>query len=249
VSEFIVNPDTYLDTDSIGLYYSHPSIRTGWAMDSITHGRSWPNRSSSSDDENLTSGWLRRSWGTLLRDLGYQYDFVSYLDVAEGRIDLSKRFKVIILPQILCLSDQEVKQLRNFLKSGGTLIADALYGLLTETGRGRQTGALDILFGVSRDESRGYPDGKGLTEIAAERYTKPFPERLHAYDGVLRKGAMVVFERGTRAAGGAGGEPVASAQAVVRHNSDGGGAFYLNLCPTAYAYFPFSERRNRPPAA
>jgi len=39
-----------------------------------------------------------------LEDLGYQYDFISYLDVKEGRIDLSKRFKVIILPQVICLS-------------------------------------------------------------------------------------------------------------------------------------------------
>jgi hypothetical protein len=39
------------------------------------------------------------SWCKILEDLGYQYDFISYLDVQEGRIDLSKRFKVIILPQ------------------------------------------------------------------------------------------------------------------------------------------------------
>lgn len=219
-SEFIVDPDTYLDTDPIGIYYSHPSIRAGWVMDSITHGRTWPNRSSSLDDDNLSSARLRESWSRLLEDLGYQYDFISYLDVQEGRIALNQRFKVIILPRVICLSDTEVQALRAFVKSGGVLIADSLTGLLTETGRGRKTGALDDLFGVTRDESKGYLDGKSLTEVDAEYGERPFPERLRAYKGSLRKGSMVVFERGTK---------------VVRKP----GTVYLNLTPLAYAYLPY----------
>ena len=123
------------------------------------------------DSDNLSSGRLRVSWCKLLEDLGYQYDFISYLDVKEGRIDLSKRFKVIILPQVICLSESEVSALSDFVRSGGMLIADAICGLLTETGRGRAEGALDDLFGIRRDESRGYLDGRGITEIDAE-YSK-----------------------------------------------------------------------------
>ncbi len=103
VSEFIVHPNTYLDTDPIGIYYSHPSIRAGWVMDSIVHGRTWSNRSSSIDDANLSSAHLRSSWCRLLEDLGYQHEFISYLDVQEGRISLAKKYKVIILPQSICL--------------------------------------------------------------------------------------------------------------------------------------------------
>ena len=218
VSEFIVNPDSYLETDPIGLYYSHPSIRVSWAMDAITHGSSWPNRSSSLDEDNLTSAHLRRSWGTLLRDLGYQYDYISYLDVQEGRVDLSARFKVIILPQVICLSDAEADALRRFVKSGGTLVADNLPGILTETGRGRKPGALDDLFGVSRDESQGYLNGRTLTEIDGEHFNQPFPRRLHAYEGALKRGALVIYERGTRL-------PKEKKHAV-----------YLNLTPAAYWY-------------
>jgi hypothetical protein len=219
VSEFIVDPDTYLNTDPIGIYYSHPSIRAGWVMDSITHGRTWPNRSSSLDDDNLSATRIRESWSRLLEDLGYQYDFISYLDVSEKRVDLNQRFKVIILPRVICLSDTEAEALKAFVKSGGVLIADSLTGLLTETGRGRKAGALDDLFGVTRDESKGYLDGGGLTEIDAEYGDRPFPERLRAYKGSLRKGSMVVFERGTRVVGKAG-------------------AVYLNLTPLAYEYLP-----------
>ncbi len=224
-SEFIVKPDTVLEADPIGIYYSQPSIRVGWAMDSIPHGSTWPNRSSSLDDENLSSGRLRLSWCKLLEDLGYQYDFISYLDVEEKRVDLSKRFKVLILPQTVCLSDVEAEALRSFVKAGGFLIADNLTGLLTGTGRGRKAGALDGLFRVTRDESRGYLDGKGLTEVDAEYGSQPYPRRLHAYEGSIHHGAMVVFERGT--------------QVLIRNRPGSGRTLYLNLTPLAYEYFPY----------
>lgn len=219
-SEFIVNPGAHLEADPIGIYYSHPSIRVGWAMDATTHGSTWPSRSSSLDDANLTSTWLRRSWGTLLRDLGYQYDYVSYLDVLEKRVDLSS-FKVMILPQVICISDAEASALRAFVKAGGTLIADNLAGLLTETGRGRSRGALDDLFGVSRDESKGYLDGRTVAEIDGEYYNQPFPRRLRAYDGSLKRGELVVYKRGTTVS-------PANPRAV-----------YLNLSPAVYSYSPY----------
>ena len=220
ISKYMVDPNAHLETDPIGIYYSHPSIRASWVMDCIPHGRTWPNRLSSLDDENLTSAHLRSSWCRLLEDLGYQYDFISYLDVQESRIDLSKHFKVIILPQIICLSDAEANALKAFVKSGGILIADNLTGILNEGGRGRTTGALDDLFGIVRDESKGYLNGRGLTEIDAEYADKPFPMRLRGYSGSLHRGSLVVYERGTR---------------VQSRNSR---AIYLNLTPLAYEYSP-----------
>jgi hypothetical protein len=107
VSEPIVNPNTVFDPDPIGIYYSHPSIQAGWAMDAATHGKSWVNRKSSINDSNQTAGVLRKVWCKLLEDMGFQYDFISYLDVEEGVIDLNKKFKVIILPRTICFSDRE----------------------------------------------------------------------------------------------------------------------------------------------
>ena len=237
--EFIINPDSYLETDPIGLYYSHPSIRAGWAMDSITHGATWPKRLTSMDDANLSSAHLRLSWCKLLEDLGYQYDFISYLDVHEGRIDLVKRFKVIILPQTLCLSERETRALRQFVQSGGMLIADTLCGLLSETGRGRRAGALDDLFGIVRDESRGYLNGQTVVEVDAENFQKPFPERLKAYEGALLYRSMVVFERGTKAASGSASEAAGSAVALIRRKTEKGETLYLNLTPLAYAYLSY----------
>ena len=238
-SEFIVHPDSYLETDPIALYYSHPSIRAGWAMDSIVHGANWPRRETSIDETNLSSAYLRLSWCKLLEDLGYQYDFVNYLDVLEGRGDLADRFKVIILPQTICLAEREAQVLREFVQSGGVLIADTVCGLLTETGRGRSPGALDDLFGLRRDESSGYLNGQGLTEVDAEASQKPFPDRLRAYDGALQYGSMFVFERGTQAEPGAGHKVAGRADVLIRRQTGRGQTLYLNLTPLAYAYFPY----------
>jgi hypothetical protein len=103
VSEPIVNPKTVFDPDPIGIYYSHSSLEAGWAMDAIVHGRNWVNRNGSIDNKNQTMGILRNVWCKVLEDLGFQYDFISYLDVQEEMLKLSNRFKVIILPKTVCL--------------------------------------------------------------------------------------------------------------------------------------------------
>ena len=125
----LVNSKTRFDPDPIAIYLSQPSIRASWAMDALYHGRTWPNRLSSMDNRNQSAGLLRSVWCRTLEDLGYQYDFVSSLDLLEDRIDLSKRFKVIILPKTVCLSDQEALVLEEFLRQGGLLLADAMCGL------------------------------------------------------------------------------------------------------------------------
>jgi hypothetical protein len=196
VSEAIVDPESRFHADPIGIYYSHPSIQASWAMDALVHGKTWVNRKGSIDDENQSIGVLRKVWCKTLEDLGFQYDFISYLDVREGRDDLS-RFKVVILPKTLCLSDREAEVLSAFVEQGGTLVADHLCGLFDERGKAGKAGVLDEIFGVRRNDGAGYMNGKGLSEIDGEKYERPFSERLTYYDGALRHRGMVVFERGT----------------------------------------------------
>ena len=241
VSEPIVNPKTLFDPDPIGIYYSHPSLQAGWAMDAIVHGKSWVNRNGSIDSKNQTMGILRNVWCKVLEDLGFQYDFISYLDVEEGRIDLNKRFKVIILPRTICLSDLEAQALRNFVTEGGTLLADYLCGVLDEHGKGRTKGALDDLFGVLRDESAGYMNGGGLTEIDGEKYQQSFLRRFTHYDGANRFQGIVVFERGTRHRTGATGIEIKGGlglfhrpSVLIESRAGKGLTIYLNLSPVEY---------------
>jgi hypothetical protein len=241
VSKVIVDPKTVFDSDPIGIYYSHPSIQAGWAMDAITHGKTWINRKGSIDDHNQTKGVLRKVWCKLLEDLGLQYDFISYLNVREGTVNLNKKFKVIILPRTICLSDREAEVLKRFAMQGGTLIADYLCGVLDEHGKGRIRGVLDDPFGIERDESAGYMNRKGLTEIDGEKHKQPFLERFTYYDGAYRYNDIVVFERGTKHK--LGTETIIikgalgmfhNASVVIKNNIGKGHAFYLNLSPIEY---------------
>ena len=166
---------------------------------------------------------------------------VIYLDVKEGEVDLSKRFKVIILPKTICLSDREAEILKRFVMEGGTLVADNLCGVLDEHGKGREKGALDDLFGIKRDESAGYMNGEGLTEIDGEKYQQPFLNRFTYYDGAYRYKDIVVFERGTkhrpeteaiRIEGALGHFHKASV--LIKNRTGKGQTIYLNLSPVEY---------------
>jgi len=241
VSEPIVNPKTLFDPDPIGIYYSHPSLQAGWAMDAIVHGRNWVHRNGSIDNRNQTMGILRNVWCKTLEDLGFQYDFISYLDVQEEMLKLSDRFKVIILPKTVCLSEKEAQTLREFVYHGGILIADYLCGIMDQHGRGRERGILDGLFGIVRDETTGYMNGVGLTEIDGEKYQKPFLDRFSYYEGAYRYRDIVVFERGTKHRPGCRGVEIRKffgkfhqASVIIENQLGKGRTFYLNLTPLEY---------------
>lgn len=241
VSEPIVNPKTLFDPDPIGIYYSHPSLQAGWAMDAIVHDKSWVNRNGSIDNKNQTMGILRNVWCKVLEDLGFQYDFISYLDVEEESVKLNKKFRVIILPKTVCLSEKEAQTLKEFVHHGGILIADYLCGIMDQQGRGREKGILDDLFGIVRDESAGYMNGVGLTEIDGEKYEQPFLKRFTHYDGAYRFQDIVVFERGTRHRAGIKGIEIKGglglfhrASVLIENQFGKGRTFYLNLAPLEY---------------
>jgi len=123
------------------------------------------------------------------------------------------------------------------------LIADTLCGLMSETGRGRKTGALDNI-GVSRNESRGYLNGRTLTEVDGEQHNKPFRSGCTRRRARSRYRSMIVFERGTRAAPVPPEKRRAGAQTLMPRKRGKGRTLYLNLTPLSYAYFPYRAARS-----
>ncbi|MDA3788723.1 MAG: beta-galactosidase, partial [Desulfobacula sp.] len=244
ISEYIVNKNSLFFPDPIGIYYSHPSIQAGWAMDALVHGKTWPKRLSSIDNENQSSGVLRKAWCKTLEDLGYQYDFINYLDVKESKIDLNRHFKVIVLPKTICLSKKEAHAFRQFVEKGGVIIADNLCGLFDEHGKWRKTGILDDLFGIQRDDTAGYLNGKGITEINGEKYQSLFNERFTYYKGAFDYKDIEIFERGTKNKDtNRISKNKKSPDSIVKNISRKGFTCYLNLSPIKYwsSHFRFSE--------
>ncbi|MGB2822808.1 MAG: beta-galactosidase trimerization domain-containing protein, partial [Phycisphaerae bacterium] len=233
LSTAVLDPDTKFDADPIAVYYSHPSIQATWAMDVVTHGGTWPRRSSSLDNKCQSAGKNRVAWFKLLEDCGFQYNVVTAGQIAAGEL-VDGKYKVLIAGRVAAMSDAEAAAIRKFVAAGGTVIADHLTGVLTGHGVGRQGGgALDKLFGIRRDESAGYLSGRGITEIDGEKYSRPFLDRL-VYDGALKHKGIVIYERGTQAAGGKAEETVSGADVIIRNKTGGGRTVYLNLTPTAY---------------
>ncbi|MBN2212049.1 MAG: beta-galactosidase trimerization domain-containing protein [Sedimentisphaerales bacterium] len=233
VSRFILDTDTRFDADPIAVVYSHGSVQAGWVMDAGVHGRTWPNRSSSMDNANQTAGINRVAWFKLLEDCGFQYNVVTDEQIADG-ILLRDKYRVVILPRLITLSSEQARAIEDFAKAGGTVIADYLTGVLDENGVGRTNGgALDKLFGIQRDESKGCFDGKTIAEINAELYQKPFMERL-SYKGAITWNDLVVAERGLIAKTSTAAARVKGADVLIKRDLGSGRCTYLNLTPVAY---------------
>ena len=60
-----------------------------------------------------------------------------------------KKYKVVILPNVRCMSDAEVEMLKNYVREGGNIIATYITSLYDEKGRERKDFALSEVFGVN----------------------------------------------------------------------------------------------------
>src|SRR6185295_15959177 len=115
--------------DGIALYYSMPSV----------HGASilgYHQRSSDDDDEvpdkaRLSFPANRDGWVRTIKDLGFQFDFISSEDVAKNPIS-NEKYKVLILPLAFALSNEELRNIQAFVSRGGVVIADATPGLMDQ---------------------------------------------------------------------------------------------------------------------
>lgn len=215
----IAAPDTQPVFSDIALLYSHPSVQVGWAIDASTHGSTWPRRSSSLDNQCLSSGKNRVAWTRLLEDIGHQPRIIDTQELINGFLHQNKT-KVLILPQCFALSPPECKAIRRFVASGGTVLADYGTAITDNNGTGYESRPLDDLFGIKRSGKDEWFNGQQRFEINGERYRSPFMERLP------QEGCEIV-----------NGLPVAEcdvSESWIRNAFEKGTTLYMNQSPTAY---------------
>lgn len=80
---------------------------------------------------------------------GIASDVIDEVSVIDGSL---KKYNVVILPNIACLSDKEMDALREFVKNGGTLISSYETSLFNEYGEKRDNFGLSDMFGVRLEE-------------------------------------------------------------------------------------------------
>ena len=132
-------------TGSIAIHYSPPSLRTDWMLEQKPKGEAWAKRSASSDEYGPMR-WVRESYCRLLEDLGRQYTFVTSEQIERGDL-VRARYRVLILPRSIALSEGEAQAMHAFVQQGGVLIAGSSPGAYDTHGRRLPTPRLSELFG------------------------------------------------------------------------------------------------------
>ena len=223
--------------DGVAIYYSHPSIQLHWILDAEAHGKTWANRN---EDAALgTSQLTRKAWENMLRDDGLQFTYVDYATVIQKGIPAG--YKVLVLPAALCLSDAEARQIKDFCKNGGTVIADFMPGLWDQHGKGRAAGGvLDDMFGVKHSAKMTAKDVFGGTLWSETNQDANYGYK--AYQQLMTKGNASIKDV-------SGFDKAVRAMPVAKVNSFGKGkAVLMNLSPqwyNAYRQAGFAESAKR----
>jgi hypothetical protein len=204
------------ENDHIAIHYSQASIRAHWMFDSREDGNNWLKRYASYEAENSRLAKVRDSFVTVVQDLGFQPDFVSYAQVENGDL-IRKGYKVLLLPQSVAMSAAECRNIEAFVRAGGLVIADNLVATMDEHGRRLPRGGLDELFGVHQ-KGDWKPRGDG----AAVSSKLPGAHALLPFDS----GLPVLPGNRT---------PLSNAPMVQERRTGQGAAIFLNLDMHDYA--------------
>ena len=164
--------------DGIAIHYSMASAHGAWIQDGkITKDLGY---STWTSKEFKTFMNDRDGWNMLLEHLGFQYNYISTEQIENG-ILRSGEYRVLILPYSIALSPKEVEEIKNFVKNGGILIADAKIGLMDDHCKYIERlnwipirGALDDIFGIKRtnqtSREAGYID---IIKKSYDNFTAP----------------------------------------------------------------------------
>ncbi len=159
-----------------------------------------------------------------IRDSGRQYRIISPTLLTP---EVLQAQKVLFLAYASCLSDAQVALLRDWVRRGGTLVADGRIGMLTAEGRLRDSRPLDSLFGVKSEAGlaafrRAHAPGE-LTVAAA------LPGAAADVPLNLAKFGVSILEPGLRATTGKALGSVGETPLLIVNSVDAGHAILLNM--------------------
>lgn len=190
------------------VHYSQPSIHAAY----ITGGQK--------TFRDNRDGWVRA-----IEDSGMQMEFLAYAQIEDGEL-VERMPRALVLPYSIALSDTEVTEIHDYVEAGGTLIADARCGLMTDHGRVRETGALDDLFGIKRRSV----DPRAKRPTGAAEFTRNIEgldPRAVSFEG--RGGEPGIELTGGQALGTMAGQP-----ALIVNTVGKGRAILLNIFLDGY---------------
>ncbi len=139
-----------IQNDPVAIYYSQPSIRVHWMLDSEVDASTWPRRYSSYESSHSCLLKNRLSWMKVFEDSGLLYKFVDDERLLDGALE-KQGFKLLVLNKTCAMSEDEVKAIRKWVKKGGVCVADNMTACFDEHGKRLKKGQLDDAFGIERE--------------------------------------------------------------------------------------------------
>lgn len=217
--------------DGIAVYYSMPSIHAASILG--YHQRSSDDDEEVADKARLSFSANRDGWIKTIKDLGLQFDFVLSEDVAAKGITNDK-YKVVILPLAFALSDQEIKQLEQFVAGGGVVIADAAPGWLDQHCAWQKNDRVSKLFGIVTVDSdkRQLKLASGAIRTSAQGNEWGLPQGLSD---------IPIAEPDVKVSGGTALLTIENGDAAIVNRTGKGWTIYLN---TAWDQYPKQRANN-----
>ncbi len=167
------------DDSAVRILYSRDSEHARWAQDGWRDNY-YADSSTRNHYDDALCLHAREAWCYLLEDLGLQYRYVSYEQLAAGDLP---GCRLLVLPECEALSKKQCQQVEAFVRRGGTVVADCFAAGMDEHGRRLPKGRLDDLFGIRRPQpgkstllktGMRLPSGGTYEQLMARR----FPHRL-----------------------------------------------------------------------
>lgn len=149
--------------DGIAIHYSPPSDQIHWLLDNLKYARQWMLHNGSDRGSHAIA--VRNSWTKLIEDLGLQYEFASPQGIKAGKLNTGS-YRIFLMPQSIAVSAEEVAEIREFVRTGGLVIADCRVAEMDGHGKNLGHGLLDDLFGITR--ARNQAVGQGIRGVADE---------------------------------------------------------------------------------
>ena len=120
--------------DPVAILYSPASSRTQWLLDHRARGDAWINRTAEDENaDNAVRAAMRRTAGNLAH-LGLQPLWLGSTQIALGALQ-QRQIRALILPQTIALGGPETTAIRQFIATGGLVLADGEPGRFNDRSR------------------------------------------------------------------------------------------------------------------
>ncbi len=139
--------------DPIAIAYSPMSMKIDWLLDRIQRGEDWSKRSAETEYEDMAIRTSMANFVHAIEHLGLRPVFIAADRLADDEIAPGK-YRVLILPRTVALSERTAAAVVRFVRQGGIVIADGVPGTFDEHGRLRGTPVLQRIFPAASSDSR-----------------------------------------------------------------------------------------------